>query len=199
MWGDYFGKSPGSYPHLTGEVLMLPPSKESFDKTRIFPLGVYRQAWELWNADLKIADRQLHPRPVLGDARSLFSNWADFFNNGQPWTYGTGKYPIHISMLITQWDGLADKLKAQKEKFAQIGMMSSISDKREKEKMALLMQEVSKRAGVNPYLVSALFQAGTGSGIHVPVQGPLGMSMVNGMLELGLKPPSEGSSGLQAG
>ena len=178
---------------------MLPPSKESFEKTRIFPLGVYREAWELWNADLVMADRYLNPMAVPGDARSLFSNWHDFFNAGQPWTHGTGKYPIHISMLISQWEGLPHRMELHRQKMAKIGQMEVEAEKNRKLKHRELMDHITQGAGMNPYLVSAIFQAGTGQGINIPMQGPLGARMVNGFLEKGLRPPSGGSSGIGAG
>ena len=199
LWGDYLGLPPGGYPKFKDRVTMLPPSKESLEKTKIFPLGVYREAWELWNADLVIADRYLHPMSVPGDARSLFSNWHDFFNAGQPWTYGTGKYPIHISMLISQWEGLHHRMELHRQEMAKIGQMGRQAEEETRREREELWRHITQRSGMNPYLISAIFQAGTGQGINVPVQGPLGMSMINGRLERGLRPSSDGSSGLGVG
>ena len=52
-------------------------------------------------------------------------------------------------------------------------------------------EDLSNSAGTNPYILSAIYKAGTGTGINIPVQGPLGAAMVDSWLKNGLKPPAE--------
>jgi hypothetical protein len=191
-WGSYLGKKPGQYPRQSDEVQLLPFSKESEAVLDVMQPDYWMQCWELWNAPLALPGSYFHALPVKGDARHIFPDWNAFFRAGSPWTHATGVYPRHLSLLIFQWSWILDDYKAYDQAQIQKNSANVIAcEAAYKEKRRQMGEDLRNSSGTNPYILSAIYKAGTGTGINIPVQGPLGAAMVDSWLKNGLKPPAE--------
>jgi hypothetical protein len=198
LWGDYLGKEPGVYDGFYDEIAMLSVSEENLKKSKSIPLDFCRQAFLLWNGRLTISSGIINPLARAGDARSTFGDWKTFVKSGQKWTYGTSCFPLHMSMLICRWDGLEYRMERMKKARYETYMAGKALLEQDKERERAMLMASSMGAMQNPYMLSALYQAGTGSSINVPIQGPMGARMVNSMIRGGLEPPSSGPCGLRA-
>lgn len=192
VWGYYFGENPRSfqrsYYDRVEKISFSPDVDKILDD---ISWNYQRQAWDLWNAPMEIAGNYLHACAVSGDAKSVFPDWNSFFAAKCPWHHGTGKYPLHLSMLMANWPHVGAGWEAYDrsvsiEKGRMMAELEETSKRNKEEKLQKWRQEFSNP---NPHLISAIYQAGTGNSIHIGSSGPIGASAIASILANGRKPP----------
>lgn len=192
VWGYYFGEDPRSFPKSyydrVEKISFSPTADRMLDD---ISWNYQKQAWDLWNAPMELSGGYIHICSVPGDARSVFPDWKSFFAARCPWHYGTGKYPVHLSMLMTNWphvdaDWKAYDCRISTENGRRQAAFEDWAKTAEQEARRKLNQE---QMNVNPFMVSAVYQAGTGNAIHIGAAGSLGSSAIGAILANGRRLP----------
>jgi len=193
VWGYYFGEVRMLYyEDVYEKITKLRRSPELDILLESIPWAIRKQAWFLWNRPLRYGDYSTPPMAAVRDARSLLESWDEFCAAGYPWCVGTDKYPIHASILMSNWPGVYYSWLAHAERERiEAGRNYVEAQRIIAENRARTLEEFRQaaRPGINPYLVSAIYQAGTGNPLQVSAGGPLGAAMMNAVLANGRKPP----------